>query len=150
MTSWLDGFAKLHSFKMSGPQVLYSGKMLEPPNYLASVEKGELVPQLTLNKFATEEEEWTWWEKLVIFYKMLKMDELTTIPPCGESDQRASRMESTWQSLTAKLQQGERKAFSSLQSKTNGSSFVRFNISDLSTMNMEYPPTYPMVLNDFD
>ena len=75
MTSWLDGFAKLHSFKMSGPQVLYSGKMLEPPNYLASLEAGELVPQLTLNKFATEEEEWTWWEKLVIFYKMLKMDE---------------------------------------------------------------------------
>ena len=75
MTSWLDGFAKLHSFKMSGAQVLYSGKMLEPPNYLASVEADELVPQLTLNKFATEEEEWTWWEKLVIFYKMLKMDE---------------------------------------------------------------------------
>ena len=75
LTSWLDGFAKLHSFKMSGAQVLYSGKMLEPPNYLASLEAGELVPQLTLNKFATEEEEWTWWEKLVIFYKMFKMDE---------------------------------------------------------------------------
>ena len=43
MTSWLDGFAKLHSFKMSGGNILFSGKMLEPPNYLASVEAGELV-----------------------------------------------------------------------------------------------------------
>ena len=50
LTSWLDGFAKLHSFKFSGPDVLYSGRMLEPPNYLASVEAGELQPMMTLNK----------------------------------------------------------------------------------------------------
>ena len=35
MTSWLDGYAKLHSFKLSGRNVLYSGRMLESPNYLA-------------------------------------------------------------------------------------------------------------------
>ena len=35
-----------------------------------SVEAGELVPQLTLNKFAREEEEWTWWEKLEILAKI--------------------------------------------------------------------------------
>ena len=49
--------------------------MLESPNYVASVKKGELVPMVTLNKFDNVEDEWTWWEKLVIFYKMLKMDE---------------------------------------------------------------------------
>ena len=49
--------------------------MLQSPNYAASVEAGELVPQITLNKFSSEEEEWSWWEKLQIFYKMLRMDE---------------------------------------------------------------------------
>ena len=44
LTSWLDGFAKLHSFKFSGSEVLFSGKMLESPNYLASVASGELQP----------------------------------------------------------------------------------------------------------
>ena len=51
------------------PQVLYSGKMLESPNYLASVENGELVPSTTLNKFATEEEEWTLAETMLITAK---------------------------------------------------------------------------------
>ena len=54
---------------------VHSGKMLESPTYLASVAAGELVPQITLNKFSSEEEEWSWWEKLQIFYKMLRMDE---------------------------------------------------------------------------
>ena len=35
LNSWLEGFAKLHSFKMDGANILYSGKMLESPNYLA-------------------------------------------------------------------------------------------------------------------
>ena len=35
LNSWLEGFAKLHSFKMDGTNVLYSGKMLESPNYMA-------------------------------------------------------------------------------------------------------------------
>ena len=76
LTSWLDGFAKLHSFKMSGKSVLYSGAMLKSPNYVESVEKGELVPSITLTKFNTDEEEWTWWELLQIIYKaMVTMDE---------------------------------------------------------------------------
>jgi hypothetical protein len=36
---------------------------------VASVRSGELAPQTTLNKFASEEEEWTLWEKLVISAK---------------------------------------------------------------------------------
>ena len=76
MTSWLDGFAKLHSFKMSGDSILYSGAMLKSPNYVDSVEKGELVPSSTLNRFKTVEEEWTWWELMQIFYKsFVTMDE---------------------------------------------------------------------------
>ncbi len=38
--------------------MLFSGKMLESNNYLASVEKGELVPQLTLNEFVDKEHDW--------------------------------------------------------------------------------------------
>ena len=32
LTSWLEGFAKLHSFKLSGSSVLFSGAMLRSPN----------------------------------------------------------------------------------------------------------------------
>ena len=61
---------------MSGSSILYSGAMLKSPNYVDSVEKGELVPSITLNKFNTDEEEWTWWELLQIIYKsMVTMDE---------------------------------------------------------------------------
>ena len=70
-TSWLDGFAKLHSFKFRGNRVLFSGKMMQTPLYKESVKKGELVPQITLNKFRTEEEEWSWFEKMKITYKMM-------------------------------------------------------------------------------
>ena len=55
----MDGFAKLHSFKFDGRNVYYSGKMIESTTYKHSVEKGELVPQVTLNKLAVPEEEWT-------------------------------------------------------------------------------------------
>ena len=44
---------------MSGSEILFSGTMLPSPNYEASVEAGELVPQITLNKFRTEEKVWT-------------------------------------------------------------------------------------------
>ena len=50
--------------------------MLDSPNYLASKEKGELVPMVTLNKFDNEEDEWTWWEKLHIVFKMFLGDEM--------------------------------------------------------------------------
>ena len=50
--------------------------MLDSPNYVASKEKGELVPMVTLNKFDNEEDEWTWWEKLHIIFKMFIGDEM--------------------------------------------------------------------------
>ena len=59
-------------------QVLYSGKMLESPNYVASRESGQLVPQITLNKFRNSEEEWNWWEKLQIAFKLLTGDEMSS------------------------------------------------------------------------
>ena len=34
------------------------------------MEAGELVPQLTLNKFSSPAEEWNWWEKLEILVKI--------------------------------------------------------------------------------
>ena len=49
--------------------MLYSGKMLESPNYVASREQGELVPSMTLNKFETKEEEWSWTERMIILAK---------------------------------------------------------------------------------
>ena len=55
-SSWLDGFAKLHSFKLDGQKVYFSGKMIESTTYMDSVAKGELVPQITLNKLANGEE----------------------------------------------------------------------------------------------
>ena len=63
---------------------MYSGKMLDSPNYVASKEKGELVPMVTLNKFDNEEDEWTWWEKLHIIFKMFLGDEMgvtALLPP---------------------------------------------------------------------
>ena len=56
LSSWLDGFAKLHSFKLDGQKVYFSGKMIESTTYMDSVAKGELVPQITLNKLANGEE----------------------------------------------------------------------------------------------
>ena len=58
-----------------------SGKMLESPNYLASVAAGELVPQLTLNRFSSPEEEWSWWERLEIVVKMAAMKEFDNNNP---------------------------------------------------------------------
>ena len=56
--------------------------MLESPNYVASVEKGELVPMVTLNKFDNVEDEWTWWEKLHIIFKMFMGDEMGAFNLC--------------------------------------------------------------------
>ena len=59
LSSWLDGFAKLHSFKFDGRNVYFSGKMIESTTYMDSLEAGELVPQITLNKLKNPDEEWT-------------------------------------------------------------------------------------------
>ena len=58
LSSWLDGFAKLHSFKLDGKKVYFSGKMIESTTYKDNVERGELVPQITLNRLANPEDEW--------------------------------------------------------------------------------------------
>merc|ERR1719325_330603 len=129
MTSWLDGFAKLHSFKMSGANILYSGKMLESPNYLASVAAGELVPQLTLNRFSSAEEEWSWWERLEIVVKMAAMKEFDNNNPA------------LWRIGDRSLEHGIYLAV------TDGKVATRFNISDLSTLGMEYPYNFPITLN---
>ena len=70
LNNWLDGFAKLHSFKFKGDKVLFSGKMLESKNYLDSVAAGELTPQLTLNQFINPDDDWDNFEKFEIFYKV--------------------------------------------------------------------------------
>ena len=70
MSSWLDGFAKLHSFKFDGANVYFSGKMIESTTYMDNVANGELVPQITLNALANPEDEWTFLETAEMLYKM--------------------------------------------------------------------------------
>merc|ERR1712080_222135 len=69
LASWLEGWAKIHSFKFNGSRVLFSGKMLETPLYKENVENGELTPQMTFNYFDNPEDEWSFWEKLQIIRK---------------------------------------------------------------------------------
>ena len=69
LSSWLDGFAKLHSLKFDGRNVYFSGKMIASSTYMDSVEKGELVPQFTLSTFQNPEDEWTYWEYLEIMQR---------------------------------------------------------------------------------
>jgi len=71
LSSWLDGFAKLHSFKFDGSNVYFSGKMVESTTYMDSVAAGELVPQVTLNKLANPDEEWTALEIGDILYRQM-------------------------------------------------------------------------------
>jgi len=47
-TNWMDGWGKLHSFTFDGPEVMFSGKLLEPPLYKKTVAAGDLVPSTTL------------------------------------------------------------------------------------------------------
>ena len=72
MSSWLDGFAKLHSFKFDGANVYFSGKMIQSTTYMDSVANGELVPQITLNSLENPEDEWTMLEIGEIVAKMTK------------------------------------------------------------------------------
>jgi len=129
LTSWLDGFAKLHSFKFSGSKVLFSGKMLEPPNYLASVAAGELQPMTTLNKFATAEEEWSPWEKLMILKKSFQLTAFDNNNPA------------LWRIGKKNIQEGVYMAVTDAPVPT------RFNISDLSTIEMLYPTSWPATLS---
>ena len=45
----MDSWGKLHSFTFNGPQVTFSGKILEPPLYKATLAAGDLVPSTTLS-----------------------------------------------------------------------------------------------------
>ena len=129
LTSWLDGFAKLHSFKFSGSTVLFSGKMLESPNYLASVDAGELQPMSTLNKFGTVEEEWTFMEKMTILKK-------TILNTAYDNNSPA-----LWRIGKNTLDDGVYLAV------TDSPTPTRFNLTDLSTIGMEYPNAWPPTLS---
>jgi len=124
-TSWLDGWAKLHSFKFAGDKVVYSGKMLESPNYVASAARGELVPSATLNKFATEEEEWSWLEKMEIAYKSAALTAFDNNNPA------------LWRIGPNNKEEGI------YLGVTDGPTPIRFNISSLATAGMEYPAMWP-------
>lgn len=128
-TSWLDGYAKLHSFKFRKGKVLFSGKMLEPPNYVASMKKGELTPQMTLNKFKTKEEEWSWVEKAKIAEMMMMKTAFDNNNPAlwriGKKDAKKGIYLAT----------------------TDYPMPMRFNISDLSTLGIQYPPSYPITMS---
>ena len=66
LSSWLDGFAKLHTLKFDGKNVYFSGKMIESTTYMDSVRKHELVPQFTLSAFDHPDDEWNFYEQLDI------------------------------------------------------------------------------------
>ena len=52
LSSWMDGWGKLYKVEFTGTgEVIYSGRMVEVPNYLESLEKGELVPQVITKLF---------------------------------------------------------------------------------------------------
>ena len=61
-TSWMDGFAKLHSFKFNGnvSDVLVSGQFIKTPIYVKCLEKEDLIPYVTLAKVGPTD--WTWSE----------------------------------------------------------------------------------------
>ena len=125
LSNWLDGFAKLHSFKFNGDRVLFSGKMLESQNYLDSVAAGELVPQFTLNQFVNPEDDWNIFEKMKIFYKMLDGTAFDNFNPM------------VWRFGEANLDNGV------FMAVTDAPAALRFNISDLSTMGVQMPARYP-------
>jgi len=63
-TNWMDGWGKLHSFTFNGPQVTFSGKLMEPPLYQATVAAGDLMPSTTLGGLTPSD--WTLAEKMEI------------------------------------------------------------------------------------
>merc|ERR1711936_234787 len=128
-SSWMDGWAKLHSFKFKGSRVLYSGKMLEPPNYLASVKKGELVPQMTLNKFAHPEDEWSFWEKLEISRKMMAGSGYDNSNPA------------LWRLGPKDAKKGMYLAV------TDDPVATQFDIDTLDTVTVHYPPSLPVTIS---
>ena len=82
---------------------------------------------LTLNKFANENDEWSFWEKILITYKVTTMNEFGNNNPA------------IWR-IGSKDMNGIYLAV------TDSKVATRFNISDLSTIGQEYPASYPFVL----
>ena len=76
---------------------------------------------------STEEEEWTWWEKLVILYKIITGTEH------GNSNPALWRIGPQQDGIYLAV--------------TDGKDATRFNISDLSTLGQEYPPSYPLTIS---
>jgi len=130
-SSWLDGFGKLHSFKFNGSRVLFSGKMLETPLYKASVKKGELVPQMTLNKFANPADEWSWFELAQIAYKMTQ----------GMAGAYDNANPAVWRMGPADAKKGIYLAV------TDDPVATRFDIDTLETLGLETPKTLPPTIS---
>ena len=103
--------------------------MLESPNYLASVAAGELQPMTTLNGFENPEEEWTWWEKMKILVKSLLLTAFDNNNPALWRIGKANQEEGIYLAVT------------------DAPVPIRFNISDLSTMGMQYPTLWPATLS---
>ena len=69
-SSWLDGFAKLHSFKLRGKDVFYSGKMVHSTTYMDSKKKHDLVPELTLGSFQNPDDDWGTFEMIELIQRI--------------------------------------------------------------------------------
>ena len=83
----------------------------------------------TLNGFASPEEEWTWWEKMKILGKSLLLTAFDNNNPA------------LWRIGQANEEEGIYLAV------TDAPVPIRFNISDLSTMGMQYPSFWPATLS---
>ena len=83
---------------------------------------------LTLNKFANEEDEWNFWEKLQIYGKIAIQEEFGNYNPA------------LWR-IGSKDRDGTYLAV------TDAKGATRFNISDLSTVEQVYAPNYPLILS---
>lgn len=117
--------------------------MLESPNYVASVENGELVPMLTLNKFNTPEEEWTTWEKIQLVGKTIMGTEFGNNNPALWRIGLGEIITSSY--LQAFLSIGPAND-GTYMAVTDSKVPTKFNISDLSTIEQMYPSLYPLTL----
>jgi carotenoid cleavage dioxygenase-like enzyme len=98
--------------------------MLESPNYIDSVNAGELIPQVTLNKFTNPEDEWNFIEKTEIMYGMTQSTAFDNFNPA------------VWRFGTK-----EDPIYTAV---TDFPAALWFNISDLSTNSMLYPEKMPI------
>jgi len=128
-SSWLEGWAKIHSFKFNGSRVLFSGKMLESPNYLKSLKKGELIPMMTFNYFDNPEDEWSFFEKLQIAQNMAKGTAFDNSNPA------------VWRIGPADPKKGMYMAV------TDSPESTRFDIDTLDTISMEGPKLFPPTIS---